>query len=114
MDYYHFNGNQTLYSGFALSDFQLLEYYKNSTNKQFLEGHFEHNFLGLFLNKIPLIKRLKLNEIGKISMLTTDGSNAYAEISAGIKRLGFRADFVTGFSNQKKISSGFRIGFEFL
>ena len=113
MDFYHFNGNQTLFSGFGLSDFQLLEYYKNSTNNQFMEGHFEHNFGGFFLTKIPLVNKLKLQEIGKISILTSDGKNAYAEVSVGVQRIGFRADFVTGFSNQKKISSGIRIGLNF-
>ena len=113
MDWYHFNGNQTLFSGFALADFQVLNYYSNSTNKQFLEGHFEHNFGGFFLTKIPLIRKLKLQEIGKVSILTNDGKNEYAELSAGVQRLGFRADFVTGFSNQKKISSGIRIGLKF-
>jgi len=113
MDWYHFNGNQTLFSGFGLSDFQLLGYYSNSTDDQFIEGHFEHNFGGFFLNKIPLIKRLKLQEVGKAAVLTTDGKNAYAELSIGLQRFGVRAEFVTGFSNQKKISSGFRFGINF-
>lgn len=112
MDWYHFNGNQTLYSGFGLSDFQLLEYYATSTNKQFIEGHLEHNFLGLILNQIPLIKKLKLQEVGKLSVLTSDGKNTYGELSIGVQRLGFRVDFVTGFSNQSKISSGIRIGIQ--
>jgi hypothetical protein len=113
MDYYHFNGNQTLFSGFGLSDFQLLNYYTASTNNQFVEGHFEHNFLGFFLNKIPLIKKLKLQEIGKVSVLSTDGDNTYAELSIGVQCLGFRADFITGFSNKNKVSSGIRIGIKF-
>ena len=113
MDWYHFNGNQTFFSGFGLNDFQLLDYYTNSVNTQFIEGHFEHNFQGLFLNKIPLIKKLKLEEMAKASILSTDGKNFYGELSAGIQRLGFRVDFVTGFSNQKKISEGLRIGIKF-
>jgi hypothetical protein len=113
MDYYHFIGNKTLFSNFGLSNFQLLDYYTYSTKKQFIEGHWEHNFVGLFLNKVPLLKKLKLQEIGKISVLTTDGINSYSEISIGVKRLGFRADFVTSFSNQQKLSNGIRIGIEF-
>lgn len=113
MDYYHFIGNKTLFSNFGLSNFQLLDYYLYSTNKQFIEGHFEHNFGGLFLSKIPLLKKLKLQEIGKAGILTTDGKNSYGELSVGIKRLGFRLDYVTGFSNQQKISSGIRIGIDF-
>lgn len=113
MDWYHFNGNQTLISGFGLNDFQLLDYYSASTRTQFIEGHFEHNFGGFFLSKIPLIKKLKLQEIGKASILTTDGKNTYGELSVGLQRLGFRAAFTTGFSNQKQISSGIRVGVEF-
>ncbi len=109
-DWYHFKGNQTLFSGFSLLDFQVLGYYTNSTKTQFMEGHYEHNFGGFILNKIPLIKKLKLQEIGKASILTNDGKNQYAELSLGLKRLNFRLDFVTGFSNNKKISSGIRIG----
>ncbi|MCE3280876.1 MAG: hypothetical protein K0S44_3067, partial [Bacteroidetes bacterium] len=73
MDWYHFNGNQTLYSDFEKNSFQLLEYYSASTQSHFIEGHFEHNFGGFFLSKVPLIKKLKLNEVGKVSLLTTDG-----------------------------------------
>ena len=113
MDWYHFNENQTLFSGFQMNSFELLEYYSASTRSQFAEGHFEHNFGGFFLSKVPLIKKLKLQEIGKASILTTDGKNTYGELSVGVQRLGFRAAFVTGFSNQKQISSGFRVGIEF-
>jgi hypothetical protein len=113
MDWYHFNGNQTLFSGFKTNSFQLLDYYSASTRKHFVEGHFEHNFGGFFLSKIPLIKKLKLQEIGKASILTTDGKNTYGELTVGIQRLGFRLAFATGFSNQKQISSGIRVGIEF-
>jgi hypothetical protein len=113
MDWYHFNGNQTLFSGFEMNSFQLLEYYTASTRSQFIEGHFEHNFGGFFLSKVPLIKKLKLQEIGKASILTTDGKNTYGELSVGVQRLGFRCAFTTGFSNQKQISSGIRVGIEF-
>ncbi|MCX6294869.1 MAG: DUF5686 and carboxypeptidase regulatory-like domain-containing protein [Bacteroidetes bacterium] len=113
MDWYHFNGNQTLFSSFEMNSFQLLDYYSASTKSQFLEGHFQHNFGGFFLSKIPLIKKLKLVEIGKVSVLTTDGKNTYAELSIGVQRLNFRACFASGFSNQNQISSGVRVGMEF-
>ncbi|MDF2437285.1 MAG: hypothetical protein K0Q95_1661 [Bacteroidota bacterium] len=113
MDWYHFNGNQTLFSTFLPNSFELLDYYSASTNKQFLEGHFEHNFEGLFLNKIPLLKLLMLQEVGRISVLTSDGKNTYAEISVGVKRLGFQLCFATGYSNQKQVNSGIRFGIDF-
>jgi len=56
---------------------------------------------------------LKLQEIVKASILSTDGKNTYSELSVGVQRLGFRVDFVTGFSNQKKLSAGIRVGIKF-
>ncbi|MFI5150172.1 MAG: DUF5686 and carboxypeptidase regulatory-like domain-containing protein [Bacteroidia bacterium] len=112
MDWYHFSANQTLFSRFATSDFQLLPYYTNSTNTHFVEGHIEHYFGGFIFNKIPLLKKLKLEEIIKASAFSTDGKNIYSEFSAGIERFKFRVDFVEGFSNGKQISTGIRLGMD--
>ncbi|HXC05155.1 MAG TPA: DUF5686 family protein, partial [Bacteroidia bacterium] len=112
MDAWHFSANQTLYSRFATSDFQLMNYYTNSTSDHFAEAHIEHYFGGFIFNKIPLLKKLKLEEIIKASAMTLDGKNRYAEFSAGIERFKFRIDFVTGYFNQKYVSSGIRLGMD--
>lgn len=113
VDYYHFMGNRTLWSAFELERFNLLDYYKHSTNGLFLEAHFQHNFAGFILNKIPLVRKLKLQEIGSVHFLTTDSIGQYAELSIGIQRLVARVDFVTSFSNRQKTGAGIRFGLLF-
>jgi hypothetical protein len=111
MDKNHFNGNQTFISGFGLTDFKLLDYYRYSTTDPFAEAHAEHNFGGFILNKIPLIRKLKLNEIAGFHYLHTDVLKNYYELSFGIEKLNaFRIDFVTSFAEGKKASAGFVFG----
>ncbi|NNE03774.1 MAG: carboxypeptidase-like regulatory domain-containing protein, partial [Eudoraea sp.] len=51
-DYHHFNGNRTRVTrGSYLQSFFLLPYYDFSTNKEFLEGHLEHDFKGFIMGK---------------------------------------------------------------
>jgi len=59
-DYQQFSGNQILFSHSGINTFLLLNYYQFSTYTEFVEGHFEHNFSGFILNKIPLIRKLKI------------------------------------------------------
>ncbi len=111
MDAHHFNGNLTFLSSFGLNDFKLLDYYRYSTVDPYFEAHAEHNFGGLFLNKIPLIRKLKLNEVGGVHYFHTDQLKNYLELSIGIEKLSlFRVDFVTSFADGKKASAGFVFG----
>ena len=111
MDYHHFNGNLTYWSAFGLQNFELLDYYTNSTNKQYLEVHYEHNFGGFILNKLPLIRKLKLNEDVGVHFISTPDLPQYAEFFFGIEKLRLiRVDFVTAFSKDKQVSTGIRIG----
>ncbi len=111
MDANHFNGNQTFISGFRLTDFKLLNYYLYSTTDPFYEAHAEHNFGGFILNKIPLIRKLKLNEIAGFHFLHTELLKNYYELSFGIEKLDvLRVDFVTSFADGKKAHAGFVFG----
>jgi hypothetical protein len=60
-DYKQFAGNQILFYKQGIQSFLLLNYYNFSTYTQYIEGHYEQNFSGFFLNKIPLIRKLKPN-----------------------------------------------------
>lgn len=113
VDHYHFLGNQTLWSDFKLERYNLLDYYSYSTNGYFIEGHFQHNFAGFILNKIPLIRKLKLQEIAGFHYLSSSTIGQYAELSVGIQRLFARADFVTSFSENQKTGAGVRFGLMF-
>jgi len=53
----------------------------------FYEGHYVHNFEGYFLNKIPLLKKLKLREVAGGGVLwAQERSLLYGEVFAGIER----------------------------
>jgi hypothetical protein len=55
--------------------------------QRFYEGHLVHEFNGFLLNKIPLLKKLKLREIAGTGFLITKERNLrYAEVFAGIER----------------------------
>ncbi len=111
MDYHHFNGDQTFLSVVSQNSFDLLPYYKYSTNDQFIEARFEHNFGGLILNKFPLIRKLHLSEIAGINYLSANTISQYIELYAGIEKFRiFRLSFVTGFSEGQRVSTGFRLG----
>jgi hypothetical protein len=54
---------------------------------RFFEAHVFHEFNGLFINKIPLLKKLKLREIGGAGLLLAPERNLrYAELYVGVER----------------------------
>ncbi|MVN90109.1 DUF5686 and carboxypeptidase regulatory-like domain-containing protein [Mucilaginibacter aquatilis] len=112
-DYKHFSGNEILIHHDAPNSFLMLNYYTNSTASSYLEGHYEHNFGGLVLSKIPLIRRLKLQEIVKSSYLTTPQFKNYAELGMGISYLGVKALYGWSFNSGPNSKTAFRINLEF-
>ena len=111
MDYKHFNGNQTIFSDFQLTDYNILPYYTHSTTREFYEAHVEHNFGGLFFNKIPLLRKAFFSEIVSFHFLHTLGTNDHFEFSAGIEKLSvIRFDFVSSVAKGFKPVTGIRIG----
>jgi len=143
MDYHHSNGNQTIFLkkdhdaaaddndnisiGTSLTDqnitgYNLLPYYQYSTNNYFVEAHAEQHFSGWLLNKIPLIRKLRLHEVVGIHYLQNDLINNYFETDIGLEHIGipklglplyFRIDWVFGFTPRSNMGNGFRIGLGF-
>ena len=113
-DLHHFNGNQTLFSTFTLTKFNLLDYYAYSSTDEYLEAHFEHRFGGFITNKIPLVRKLRLSDIAGGHYLNTPSLPHYLEVFFGLEKLGVvRIDFVSGFSSSGNVSGGFRFGLLF-
>lgn len=109
MDFKHFAGSDIfLYTQFT-DGFMMLSPYEYSTGKEFLEAHAEHNFGGLFLSKIPLFKKLKLEEVIGVNYLTSDVIKNYAEAYIGIQRFGLRFNLVKTFNYKNGSSTGFRV-----
>lgn len=108
----HFEGNQTILARSGhLNAYQLLPYYTYSTKEWYLQGHLEHHFQGLLMNHIPLIRKLKLQEVAGVHYLQTPDLQ-YAEISFGFEHIFklIRLDYVTAYSNKQHFTSGFVIG----
>lgn len=121
VDYQHFNGNQTRIgtSGSYTNVFNLLPYYKLSTNKSYVEGHFEHDFNGWILGKIPGINQFNFNLVAGAHVLSIDGNKPYQELSIGIDNLGWgkfrllRLDYVKSYYNGSS-DGAFVFGLKFL
>jgi len=90
-DLRHFNGNQIILCNLGVQDFQLLDYYAYSTSQPFIESHLRINFQGLFLNRIPLLRELMLNELLGANLLSISGRKTYTEYFIGMERLNLSA-----------------------
>ena len=121
IDYNHFNGNQTHFSGgdHYLNAFNMLPYYSNSTNDAYLESHFEYNDNGFIMNKIPVLSLLKSNLMLGFHSLAIPDAKPYSEFSVGLGKLGFgkfkllRVDYVRSFQGnvaRSGVMFGLQIG----
>lgn len=114
MDYRHFNGNQTIIANSDyLNSFKLLPYYTYSTNKYYAEAHVEHHFNGFIFNKIPLLKRTKMQEVAGFHTLFNDKLSNYYEVNFAIENIFkvLRVDYVLGYGIGGKVNNGFLLGF---
>lgn len=109
----HFRGNNSLFSIPNLRKFQFLDFYLFSTDREYLEAHFEHNFSGLFTNKIPFLRKVKLEEIVGASYLSQPIKRNYTEFYFGFQRLIFRATYGFAYDGSKRVEHGFRFSYGF-
>jgi hypothetical protein len=110
MDFNHFLGNQgTTFDPTYIGSFHFLPFYTYSTSSAFLEAHYQHNFSGSILRRVPWVRKLKIEEIIGANYLTTRGNNNYSEFYVGIQRLVFRIDYGVSFMGDKKYLQGIRI-----
>ncbi len=114
-DYKHFEGNQVIFARNSGNRFQLLDYYEFSTTRPYAIGRFQHNFNGFFLNRVPLIKKLRLQEVFTFNYLRTETNGNYVEIGTGIEHIFkvIRVDHYWSFLQGERRETGFRIGLGF-
>ncbi|WP_250631348.1 DUF5686 and carboxypeptidase regulatory-like domain-containing protein [Rhodoflexus caldus] len=115
MDFKHFNTTQTIFNPSALRSFRALPYYQYSTLGTFFEGHAEHHFNGFLFNKIPLLKKLRWQEVAGLHILYTEQLKQYAELTLGIEKIFkiLRVDYVMAFQRDQPIANAFRLGIGF-
>jgi Family of unknown function (DUF5686)/CarboxypepD_reg-like domain len=112
-DYKHFAGNEILFYKGGINSFLLLNYYNFSTYTQYIEGHVEQNLSGFILNKIPLIRKLKLQELIDINYLTTPTIKNYTELGFGLQYLNFRIMYGRSYNSGSQTNSAVRLGVSF-
>ncbi|KQR68155.1 DUF5686 and carboxypeptidase regulatory-like domain-containing protein [Pedobacter sp. Leaf176] len=112
-EYKHFAGNISTIFPPNLRKFQYLEFYQFSTNQQYFEAHLEHNFAGFFLNKVPLLRKAKLEEFVGGGYLSSPEKRNYKEFYFGLQRLVLRVSYGFAYDGAQKISQGFRISYGF-
>ena len=112
-DYTQFHGNEALFYRSDPNSFLLLNYYTYSTYKQYLEAHLEHNFSGFIMNKIPGLRKLKLQEIIHVNYLTTPDLHNYYELGVGIKYLNLRVLYGESHNSGANVHSAMRVSLSF-
>ena len=112
-DFKHFAGNISTIFPPNLRKFQYLDFYQFSTNQQYFEAHLEHNFAGFFMNKVPLLRKAKLEEFIGGGYLSSPEKRNYKEFYFGIQRLVLRASYVFAYDGATKLTQGFRISYGF-
>jgi hypothetical protein len=109
----HFRGNNSTVFPPNLRKFRYLDFYQYSTDKQYFEAHFEHNFAGFLINKIPLLRKTKLEEFVGVNYLTQPQKRNYTEYYFGLQRLVFSVSYGWAYDGNKKVDQGFRIAYGF-
>lgn len=113
MDYKHFLGNQTAFNtNDYLNSYRLLPYYDYSADQWYAEVHAEHHFNGFLFNALPLIKKLRAQEVVGGHFLFNNQIKQYYELNFAIENIFglIRVDYVLAYGLGNKVRSGFTIG----
>jgi hypothetical protein len=115
VDFRHFNGNQTIFGHFDMGNFQLLEYYQYSTSKTYFQGNYEHHFNGFIFNKIPLLRKSRIQAVSALNYLYTAEGKGYWELGLGIEHIFkiLRIDYYNSWRSGTHERSGVRFGVGF-
>lgn len=86
-DVWHFKGNQTRFRDDRLNQFSLMPYYFYSGINPYLEVHAEHSFHGFIFNKIPWVRKWKLEEYtGAHFLWNPTLTQPYLEMNFGLEK----------------------------
>ncbi len=121
LEYKYFRGSDLIFFSDPNASFQLLDQVFLTPNAYY-RGNYVHSFNGMFFNKIPLLNRLKLNELVGSAFIAIPSENfIHQEIFVGIQkqirikeqlfRLG--AFLVTSDSNLDKANYTFKFGISY-
>lgn len=97
------------------NSFQLLDFYKYSTSKNYIEGHIQYQTDLLLLKRLPLISNTIWNENLYLNYLNTPAVKNYVELGYGIGQIYLIGNISVfgSFENGKYKSVGMKLGFKF-
>jgi hypothetical protein len=108
-DFKHFGGNRTLFSNFGpASNYRFMDYYKYSTNSNYISGIAHYQFRKFLLTQLPMLRFSGVRENIFINYLKTENSPHYTEIGYSLDHLFriFRLELGVAFENGKYLRSG--------
>ena len=78
-------------------------------------GQYEHHFDGFIVNKLPLLRKTKLQAVGSVNYLRAGTVDNYVEIGIGLEHILkiLRVDFYTSFIGREHQAIGFKGGLGF-
>lgn len=118
-DFFHFRGKQTGGGRFDTyyRSFLVMPYYNRSTDDYFAMAHYEHNFNGRILSKVPGFKQLGWTMIFGAKALYTPNQGEYFEAHLALGNIGwsvfrlFRVDFAAGFNTSEVLNYNVIFGY---
>ena len=116
-DYKHFGTNSPfLISSSDYTSFRTLNYYENSTNTSFIEGHVRLVSNRILLKRIPGLNKTLMNENIYLNYLATNGNKPYYEVGYGLNQifLMFNVEVFAGFEGSQYKYTCLKIGIPFL
>lgn len=108
-DFKHFGGNRTIFSNFGpASNYRFMDYYKYSTNSNFVSGIAHYQFRKFLLTQLPMLRYSGVRENIFVNYLKTENSPHYTEIGYSLDNLFriFRLELGVAFENGKYLRSG--------
>ena len=113
-DYQHFAGNQFFFQyGDPVGTFRMLDYYRYSTSKRFVEAHVLAELRKFLLTQITWFRILGIKENFFAHYLATPSSNNYGELGYALDvgiRFPFRVEVANSFEGFQYKHTVFRIG----
>ncbi len=97
------------------NSFQLLDFYRYSTSKNYIEGHIQYQTDLLLLKRLPLISNTIWNENLYLNYLNTSALKNYVELGYGVGQIYFIGNISVfgSFEDGKFKSVGMKFGFKF-
>ena len=113
-DFQHFAGNQFFFQyGDPVGTFRMLDYYRYSTSKRFVEAHALAELRQFLLTQITWFRIMGIKENFFVNYLATPSSNNYGELGYALDigiRFPFRLEVANSFEGFKYKHTVFRIG----